>query len=678
MMATRNLPDEITGKASGTALKVSTTAGNYASAPYVAGLAIAGSIDVRWFGSMDDWAQAGNYNALVSRYEDGTGNVGWLFASTPGGLLRLSWSEDGTTGTQTTASTTVAPGFADGAFGGLRVTMTASTGAVSFYTSSDDGATWDLLETIAGAGATSLYSLAPNSPLMVGQLYKVAGLWGLRGTINRVEVRDGIDGTIVANPDFTQGTIGPDGADNVWTINGSDAGYVYADGSAAPVFDIGASVDAIVGKANGTALSLPGTVGNYASAPYVAGMDVTGDIDVRFFGSLDDWSPESGITTLVGRWDNPAVDRAFLFYVGAGGNFWFYWSADGEYPFGKFSSTGNGFTDGEIGGVRATMTASTGQVNFYTSTDDGETWDALGVPPAPADPDTSINVSSLDMEIGSWATGTLNPLPGTVQRVEVRDGIDGTIVANPDFTRGTIGTDGAGNVWTINGANSGYVDAQGESVTVQGSYVDETVGRRAFTWDAVNGRWQMTYGDTGWRDVLADYIVANNPDPGSTTVDKLLIRRVGNRVLFHAYFAEVGATVANWRIYLAPTGFHNNGYTESSQKTAQLTATRRYAYQDYNGNINWDYYNRTLNLYQSGASTSIYGTCEITTDDAWPTSLPGTASGSIPSGFAEKAATGAIPVDEIEDAETGTADIETKPKPKPKPKTKPKPRKGRK
>ena len=58
------------------------------------------------------------------------------------------------------------------------------------------------------------------------------------------------------------------------------------------------------------------------------------------------------------------------------------------------------------------------------------------------------------------------------------------------------------------------------------------------------------------------------------------------------------------------------------------------------------------------------------TQDDWPVSLPGVSQGDISSGFAEKAVTGAIPVDEIEDAETGTADIETKPKPKPKPKPK--------
>ena len=38
-------------------------------------------------------------------------------------------------------------------------------------------------------------------------------------------------------------------------------------------------------------------------------------------------------------------------------------------------------------------------------------------------------------------------------------------------------------------------------IAIQGSYADESVGRRIFTWDQTNGRWQMTYGDTGWRNV---------------------------------------------------------------------------------------------------------------------------------------------------------------------------------
>jgi hypothetical protein len=83
-----------------------------------------------------------------------------------------------------------------------------------------------------------------------------------------------------------------------------------------------------------------------------------------------------------------------------------------------------------------------------------------------------------------------------------------------------------------------------------------------------------------------------------------------------------------------------------------------------------------INIEERGATggSTVRFSASWVTKDAWPTELPGLTDGAIPSGFAEEAATGAIPVDEIEDAETGTADIETKPKPKPKPK----PRKGRK
>ena len=45
--------------------------------------------------------------------------------------------------------------------------------------------------------------------------------------------------------------------------------------------------------------------------------------------------------------------------------------------------------------------------------------------------------------------------------------------------------------------------APGTPIANLGTYTDESVGRRVFTWDTVNNRWQMTYGDTGWREINA-------------------------------------------------------------------------------------------------------------------------------------------------------------------------------
>jgi hypothetical protein len=661
MMATRNLPQEITGKANGTSLSLPGTSGNYASAPYVAAMGIAGDIDIRWFGSRSVLT-SGVVGTLVGRRSTVAGDASWILN---GGarIIRLYYSVDGTA----LGSIESNAQFADGIDGtlGVRCVFQPDNGAggktATFYTSNNAGDTWDLFGTpVTDEGAISMHT-AVGQLLEVGSNNNGANS-NVDGTVQRVEVRDGIDGTIVANPDFTGGKIGKDGAGNVWTINGSDAGYVYADGSAAPVFDISANADTIAGKASGTSLSLPGISGNYASAPHDASFAITGDLDLRCIAALPDWTPAVS-PVWIARYIPAGNQRAYLFRMNTNGTLSFNWSADGVTDNLATSLAAVPFTDGSIGGVRVTIDVSVRTVTFYTSSDEGATWDQLGNVIGGAA--TSIFAATADLVIGQYTTNTT----GTVLSASVRDGIDGTIVANPDFTRGTIGKDGVGNVWTINGSDAGYVDAQGESVTVQGSYVDETVGRRAFTWDAANGRWQMTYGDTGWRGISADLL---NSWAGSAT--GVSIRREGNTVTVAVGYRLDGSSATSDVFYAVPTGFLRSTLVTGATILAGtlMEGSNAGIAASYTALALVGFESASYDLQCQSRNLALTGYLSWHTADAWPTSLPGTAVGSIPSGFAEKAATGAIPVDEIEDAETGTADIETKPKPKPKP------RKGRK
>jgi hypothetical protein len=315
-----------------------------------------------------------------------------------------------------------------------------------------------------------------------------------------------------------------------------------------------------------------------------------------------------------------------------------------------------------LGYVRAEYDADAGggltAVTFSTSAD-GQSWSVLGT-------ETRFTVGSLfggpaAMEIGSRNSGGSDRLTGSV--LSVVHTIAGTIVADPDFTRGTIGKDGAGNVWTINGSDAGYVDAQGEPVTVQGSYVDETVGRRAFTWDAGNGRWQMTYGSTGYQR-MENANLSNGWIVPNTSVAVVLVR-VGNTV---SLVGGITGSDATSQTFLdLPVGYRPSYRSSYVGTAAPLNS-------DALRNISWELaqWPTYLRMSTDTATGSVYTNLTWQTQEVWPTELIGTMVSSIPSGFAEKAATGAIPVDEIEDAETGTADIETKPKPKPKP------RKGRK
>src|SRR5690606_28125049 len=78
-----------------------------------------------------------------------------------------------------------------------------------------------------------------------------------------------------------------------------------------------------------------------------------------------------------------------------------------------------------------------------------------------------IHAGTATLAIGAFNTGTV-PLDGVVHSVEVRDGIDGTLVANPDFAAQPHGTtqftDGTGRVWTVRG-NARIVGVDIDSIT---------------------------------------------------------------------------------------------------------------------------------------------------------------------------------------------------------------------
>lgn len=378
-------------------------------------------------------------------------------------------------------------------------------------------------------------------------------------------------------------------------------------------------------KANATALSLPGTSGNYASCPDSAALDITGDIDIRFFGSLDDWTPAVA-TALAARYEG-AGHRSWYLIVKTDGEVQLVWSADGTSAVAASpqSTASVPAANGETIGVRATLDVDNGAsgntATFYTSADGGVTWDQLGAAVTTAGT-TSIyaGASTAGIRVGAYL-GTTWPLAGTVQRVEVRDGIGGTIVANPDFTRGTIGKDAQGNVWTINGSSSKYVDSDGNAVTIQGTYTDETVGRRIFTWDSVNGRWQMTYGNTGYRRLAASDLANGWIVPNASTA--LTIVRNGNIV---SCFGGINGSAVTSQIFLElPSGFRPSFRTHFAGVgiLSQSDATRSAIFEG--ASIPTHIY------LTAGAVTNLYLTMTWPTQDPWPTSLPGVANGSIPS-----------------------------------------------
>jgi hypothetical protein len=200
------------------------------------------------------------------------------------------------------------------------------------------------------------------------------------------------------------------------------------------------------------------------------------------------------------------------------------------------------------------------------------------------------------------------------------------IIRNSGTGTITIGRTGAE---TISGATSqtlagyGYLQVVSNGtnwLVLGGTYADEAIGRRIYTWNSAyssgTGGWQQTYGDTGDRNAAITY---TNNWANSYGVDRL--RRIGNTVYLVVALDSTNATAD--AAFTVPSGFRPT--------LAAITSIA------IGGGSNVP---RTLSLGSNGVGT-IYragmtpqGGWQLTvaypTNDSWPSSLPGTAAGSIP------------------------------------------------
>jgi hypothetical protein len=138
-------------------------AANFLSVPDEAALDITGDIDIRAYIEADDWTPPTS-DAIVAKWTTSGNQRSYQLQVISAGTLRLLWSTDGTA--ETTATSTVATGIADGTSKWIRATLDVDNGAsgydVKFFLS-DDGATWTQLGTTTTGGAvTSIFSGSAN------------------------------------------------------------------------------------------------------------------------------------------------------------------------------------------------------------------------------------------------------------------------------------------------------------------------------------------------------------------------------------------------------------------------------------------------------------------------------------------------------------------------------------
>lgn len=161
--------------------------------------------------------------------------------------------------------------------------------------------------------------------------------------------------------------------------------------------------------------------------------------------------------------------------------------------------------------------------------------------------------------------------------------------------------------------------------------IDNTAGRAIYTWDDTANREQLIYGDTGWR-VLTSWNAAGEvtgqPLPAGVApydgvAGFIRIRREGYSVRYGLAGYKI---TANSPSFLLPSGFHGGApkvaYLPSTSassgmilRTVKIGAAQIYT---------------SLSSGDTNADSAYASELEWSTNSPWPTTLPGTASGTIP------------------------------------------------
>jgi hypothetical protein len=197
-----------------------------------------------------------------------------------------------------------------------------------------------------------------------------------------------------------------------------------------------------------------------ASTPSHSSLNVT-TLDVRLHLSMDPWAPLFFSGHLIGRTDDSANTWVFSIHPDqtlrtACANIDAPPSTVGiSYPAGIANHW-----------IRTTVSfsAGTGTWNYYTS-EDGTAWTQLGAANLTASA-TGMGTTTSPLTI----PGSVLGFNGRIYYAEIRDGIGGTIVANPDFAAQTPGTtsfnDSTGKTWTVTAPGEIATGINAQQITV--------------------------------------------------------------------------------------------------------------------------------------------------------------------------------------------------------------------
>lgn len=219
----RNTPLRISVPDSISRLEMNESRTGSVSTPHATALNITGDIDIRVELDVDPTGASGNNQALIGKWGTVDADRSWLLRLFDGQIV-LTWLESGGTLRSATCNLSHYGGRA------LRVTLDVNNGAsgsdIAFYQSDSLDGPWQLMIQGAALNPNAVTNLrSTTSPLSIGVTDPTSTPARLPfvGTLTRAEVRSGINGTVVANPDFRPQAAGAtsfaDSAGRTWTVN---------------------------------------------------------------------------------------------------------------------------------------------------------------------------------------------------------------------------------------------------------------------------------------------------------------------------------------------------------------------------------------------------------------------------------------------------------------------------
>jgi hypothetical protein len=204
-----------------TYLRMEADSVSYASCPDSAPLRITGDIEIQ----ADMWLTDYGQSVIASKWAAGN-QAAWHLMINDSGIVRLFWS---VTGSDLHIANSTLP-LTVGRIA-IKVTLSAATGTVTFYTAPTIAGPWTPLGSAVVKGATSVF--ASTAPLAIGANASLVNTGtfiqepekGATGKVYAFKLLSGVGGTTVASPTFTAQAAGTtafaDAQGNAWTLSGT-------------------------------------------------------------------------------------------------------------------------------------------------------------------------------------------------------------------------------------------------------------------------------------------------------------------------------------------------------------------------------------------------------------------------------------------------------------------------